>query len=77
VCKQISNLLLSPLCIDFMKSETGYVNIVWGEADTEVVSRGVFDQLSGRVAGLSWLIHFVAGLLTLRLSVSPMIANLH
>jgi hypothetical protein len=59
-----------------MKSETGCVNTVCGEADTEVVSRGGFDQLGDRVAGLSWLIRFVAGLSPLRHSISPVIANL-
>ena len=47
-----------------------------GEADMEVVSRGECDQLSGRVAGLSWLIRYVTGLSPLRPSVSPVIANL-
>ena len=76
MCKQISNLLLSPLYSDFVKSETGCVNIVWGEVQIEVVSRGGYDQLSDRVADRSWLIRFVAGLSPLRSSVSPVIVNL-
>jgi len=76
MCKQISNLLLSPFYSDFMKSETECVNAVCGEADIAVLSWRGFDQLSDRVAGHSWLIRFVAGLSPLWPSVSPVIANL-
>jgi len=76
MCKQISNLLLSPLYSDFVKSESERVNTVRGEADIALVSWGGFDQLSDRVAGISWLIRFVAGLSPLCPSVSSVIVNL-